>query len=383
MVDTEMMISKDRLEELLTHLEEQEPPAELSRQVMQRLKRRKPSFFEKVSSFFTASHTITLQPLRLAAAGLVLCLTFFLGMQASSLLDPPSRSHDGDQPNLAAALSENGEASFLVGRGLLVADRPDQALALLTQAGQLNPDNPEYALWQGMAYLAQGDLEQERLSYQRALTGNQQALPLLLNLGHNYLQSGELEESLEFYRKVLALSPDHPGALYNTGLINQQLGDSGREISVWQQYLANYRTGRWAFRAVQHLNSAGDYSYRVYRVGARRIILNQKILLDPERPEEDKRRELMPVIAVLSANPDLQLDLVGFAAEGKRSAKTMVSQLRRIMIDELGSPKAKRIRLSWFGEAESLQINNNYHQLTKGLLLFSRVKAEKPKENRI
>ena len=146
----------------------------------------------------------------------------------------------------------------MVGRGLLQADNSEeQALAFLQRASLLEPQNPEFAYWEGVGHWANGNQEEERTSYLRGLGADPQSVPLLINLGHNYLSDKNYNEALDAYRAVLALSPGEPVALYNSGLIYRALNQVPEEMNSWRitscrlvifflsNGLTNMRTKKW------------------------------------------------------------------------------------------------------------------------------------------
>ena len=86
------------------------------------------------------------------------------------------------------------------------------------------------------------------------------------------------QAALAEYNRVLALAPDEGTALYNRALAYQLLDQKNKEADAWKEYLRSHRTGIWAYRAAEHLNELGDFTYRSYQIGFRRVILNQKLL---------------------------------------------------------------------------------------------------------
>ncbi|MBU0960214.1 MAG: tetratricopeptide repeat protein, partial [Proteobacteria bacterium] len=247
----------------------------------------------------------------------------------------------------------------------------------------LVPENPEYAYYEGLAYQATDNLELERASYQRGLAHASDALPLLLNLGHNFLESGELDAALTQYEAVLTLNPQESAALYNKGLIYREKGQRNEEREAWKQYLTHHRSGKWAGRAVSHLNNLGDFSYRSYQLGNRRIVFSHQALLGESNSPDDRDREIRTLALLLLENPNLDLNIVTFQEKDSESAKSQAQELKNLLLAATGKKVQSRIRLSWFGEAETVTANTNPYHLTKGILIFANKEMGTTEEKQI
>jgi tetratricopeptide (TPR) repeat protein len=197
-------------------------------------------------------------------------------------------------------------------------------------------------------------------------------VPLLINLGHNYLNKQQYEQALKTYQAVLTLSPYESVPLYNIGLINRKLGQVEDEIAAWKNYLQVKRTGKWAFRAVDRLNAYGDFSYRPYRIGVRKIIVSPNILLDGSLSQAEQTNELAPIITMLENNQQLRLDIVVFIENDLEMARQIAIDLKRLIISSSEINIKNRIKLSWFKEPESITLRDDVSvELAEGLLMFS------------
>lgn len=277
------------------------------------------------------------------------------------------------------------QSAYLVGRGLLQAHSSrEQALAFLKRASVLDPDNPEFAYWEGVGYWANGDQEQERQSYLRGLAINPNSLPLLINLGHNYLSNKRYGEALRIYQKVLAIDPGEATARYNSGLIYRVEGMTAKEIYSWRMFLQNNRSGTKAFRALQRLNAYNDFSFRAYRIGFRDVIINQHSILDDSLPEKARQNELEAVASILEDNRYLGLEVVTFVENDLEAARKKAIEIKNLI---KGTEKnvSDRVRLSWFDTPELILSPNGKieGELSESILLFSQVMTNFSKETSI
>ncbi len=257
-----------------------------------------------------------------------------------------------------------------------------EALPLLQKASQSAPDNPEYAYWEGLCFWANGMPEKERASYIRGVGSSPDTVPLLLNLGHNFLEQKEYSAALVQYNKALSIAPQQQTALYNSGLIYTLQQDSENEISAWKTYLRYYRSGKNSFRAVRRLNNLNDFTYRTYQLGNRKIILSQSALVKMD-PKAEVSHEVEILAAGLRNDPRLQLDIVFFHENNGLAARKNAILLKNMLLAAVGKNEEKRVRLSWFGEKETVRTSNGNYQLKESLLLFGSQNFTQNKETKI
>lgn len=368
----------------LRNLPVQKVPEDLTRKVMcsvaERQSQPQSGLFASILRRFNRPRVISIQPLYAMSLVVIICGSFMLGrISTESVVSPPEIV--ADNTNYSFPPTDNSRAAHLMGRGLLAADKQKEALDMLHNAASLEPHNPEYAYWEGVGYWANDDREKERNSYLRGLANAPDSVPLLINLGHNYLSDGNFEQALTTYQSVLEHSPSEQIALYNVGLIYKQQKMVDEEIAAWENYLTNYRTGNLAFRAVKRLNSYGVFSYRTYRIGARSLILSPEILLDPSARYQDKKQELNPIISILKANPALNLEIVVFSENNGPSAWQRALEIKEILVGEPSQELGDRIALSWLDNPEISTVNaSKKFTLTNSLLLFSRTSNQTSKE---
>ncbi len=382
MSKSDQQYGTDELKELLRKLPEEKEPPYLTHRIMKQIGAQPPSLAKRIIRFFMNPVTFTFHPVRLAGGLAALGLAFWMGLSLNPqdiALQPNSKSTQ----NLSAQTGLDTEKIFLQGRHLLVSGEREQALIHLQEAGKLVPENPEYAYYEGLAYQATNNLKLERASYQRGLEHATDSLPLLLNLGHNLLESRELDAALAQYEAVLALNPQEPAALYNKGLIYREKGQHNEELEAWRQYLVHHRSGKWAWRAVSHLNDLGDFRFRSYQLGNRKIVLSHQALLGEDTPLLNREREIRILALLLLENPGLDLHIVTFEEKNRPGAKSQARELRNLLLAIMGKQEESRIRLSWFGEAETFTAKTNTYKLPKGILIFGSKKTEKKEEKRI
>ena len=366
---------QEELEGLLARYEEREPPPWLLTRIMAEVEERQPSPIERLRRWWFRPQAVSFSPARLVLSVTVTLCVFWLGILVGRLQAPETGA---ERPLLA----DNGEANYLIGRGLLAAGRVEQALPYLRQAVRQEPASPEFVHWQGVAYWRLGEAEEERASYLSLGQDEPNYLPSLLNLGHNYLESGQYQQALAHYDKVLQADPTQPNALYNRALVYQMLDEPAPAEQAYLAFLEHHRTGKWASRALGHLHRLGNFSFRSYRVGAARLILNVETLLAPD--SAGRRRELQYLVEGLSRAPGSELHLVAYHRGDRQAARAAVSDLQEQLTNILGKEQGIRVRGSWFDEAESFTDANGLdRQHTTGLLIFTRSEQDGQRRNSI
>ena len=384
MANKQKNIAEAELIEKLKSLPLQDVPFDLTNRVMDRISSLPTSVVQSIWNYISQTQTISFRPVYAFSLLLFICGAFFIGRvsqpvpQQSGAIPPVIRE-------LQPAMIDTSQSAYLVGRGLLQADGSQgQALAFLKRASVLEPRNPEFAYWEGVGYWANGNQEQERQSYLRGLEINPDSLPLLINLGHNYLSTKRYQDALHTYHKVLVLAPEEPDALYNSGLIYRVQGMIDEEVYFWRMFLQNNRSGTKAFRALQRLNAYNDFSFRAYRIGLKEVIVHQQALLDDSLPEQIKLNEIETIASMLEDNSYLDLEVVAFVENDHEAAQRRAIEIKNL-IKNTGKNVSNRVKLSWFDTPELIQSENGkiVSELSESILLFSQVDTNFNKETSI
>lgn len=353
----------------IKHFPELEPPSDLVDNVMTVVTKPQQSRFLKIFHFFFTPCYVSFRP---ATLTIPICIVVFL-----YYLTPFTQSSDSKiayrtpENDIISQVMHDTEASFLMGRGLMAAGLTAKALPLLQKASMAAPDNPDYAFWTGLCFSANNMPHEERSSYLQAIDSSPDNPSILLNLGHSFLEERKYDDALVYYNQVLTLDDKEKVALYNTALIYHLQQKRKDEQTAWRTYLDHYRYGINAFRAVQHLNNLDDFTYRIYYIGKLKIILNQDELLNIT-PQQTHTYNTNKLTRYLLQNPLLQIDIVTYHVQGVSTAKQKAVQLKEYLVSLLGPSLKNRIRLSWFGEEETLQTQTGKKQLSQSVLIFSR-----------
>ncbi len=358
-------IDTERIEQLLAQSSEQDPPAWLKQAIMYQVSREKKTLLQRISGLLVSTYTVRIRPLQVGAVVAIAVLAFWAGTLTST---DELAGGDGWQITIPA---ENAMANYLVGRALLTADQHQQALQYLNKAVELQPEMAEFVHWQGVAFWAAGNPELERQSYYRSTESRPDYVPSLVNLGHSYLENGSYENALQYYKQALEIDPSQPEALYNSALTHRMLNDSSQERKALESYLQFYRTGKWAHRAVSHLHRLGDFNYRSYTIGDRRVVLNMKSLLDMDGPEY--LHELANLSGLVRQTNGQELHLVFYNDEKESAAKEAALKLRQQLLQRLDHQSTPPLRVSWFGAKETVGLADGVpKQLSPSLLIFTR-----------
>ena len=371
-----------RLEHGLRHLPDRQPPADLQQRIMSSLPKERNTLLCRMSKWVGSLLQERPGPVFAALSMAGLLLAFLGGMQVDRLLYVSTPVPTGQGQQAAMNDTMNAEASFFLGRSLLTANQPEQALDAFRRAELLRPDNPKYILWQGAAYYALGKPDEERRRYQQVLLKRPDFQPARLNLANNLLQGGRVDQAGQLYEQILERDPTEKTAMYNRALVLHLQGKTKAEVEAWKKYLRYYRTGTSAYRALQHLHELGDYSYRKYQLGYRTLILNQDHLL--ESAGVDRDREINFLTRRFVGQPLETLNIVVYMKDDILQAKQTARALRAAILSKIPQKYKKMIRVSWFGEPESVATaNRKAVLLSEGILIFSQPKSKQHKEQRI
>ncbi len=278
--------------------------------------------------------------------------------------------------NRLARQPEDPNANFWMGRCRLAQENAEQALPYFRKALPEMSGNPEIHFWLGVTYWALYDFDRELAAYREALALAPDHLPAHVYAGHNLMDRGDWEPALAHYRTVLAAAPDHAEALFNSGLALRRLGRRAEEIEAWRRYLSHRSSGDLAHRAVDYLNDYGDFSYRQCRVGPGNVILPTSPF--PEGGEvaaADFGRVLLEAVRPLRHQRGVTVQIVAHSVGREELAESRVRRVRSDLLHRAPFLSAERVRVSWFGDPETLDHNGSRYRLDDSIRIFTTTDA--------
>ncbi|MBB5348953.1 tetratricopeptide repeat protein [Desulfoprunum benzoelyticum] len=211
---------------------------------------------------------------------------------------------------------------------------------------------------------------EDRQNFQAAGIPRIDSTLFLLNLAHNLADSGNYHGALHQYEKVLRLNPQDQTALYNRATSYHHLNDQEGERLAFLSYLDQFRSGRWAYQAVDHLQRLGVFDYQTCMIGGRKVVVNQAILLGSSPPA--RQRELERLVPSLRRPLSGELHLVVFYQNDLQKSRTIATELKQQIHSILGEDRALPIKTSWFDEAAPVQTGTGEkRELKTGLFLFT------------
>ena len=259
---------------------------------------------------------------------------------------------------------QNPEAQYYLGRFYLALERPEEALPHLKRAVQGDPAKADYHFWLGVAYWAIRDFDFERKSYLQALAIDPKHVPARLYLAHTFLDSGEWQEALDNYDLLLRQEPYNPEALYNRALALAELGWAKEETKAWKQYLEYYPEGKWALRAVDHLNQLGKFSYRNFTIGYRRVTLEHLPFLPGSAKMLSQGKPSLQVLGtILSINDKIYLEVVCYKNGDPALATARAKAVRDYLLQEFPRIKPVRLGARGIGNKERIKAGRKVYLL--------------------
>ena len=276
--------------------------------------------------------------------------------------------------NFRQEVTENpnsASANYYYGRFLLNEQKNKEALAYLQKASALEPNDPDYHFWIGVAEGNLGKKSLEKKSYQKALSIKENHLQALIYLGHNQLESRQYSKALDNYTKALQLWPESPSALYNRALILTKLDRKPEALEGWLEYLSYNPSGAMARQAVVHLNSLDDFSFRNYQFLARTVTI-EKIYFEPFTAHIDKgsRPSLELIGAIFKNMKKGKLQVVVYQLNNKELARQKALNIRNFLLQNFPEIKKKDIGLSWFSSPENITVSKRKKKINDSVNFF-------------
>ena len=276
--------------------------------------------------------------------------------------------------NFRQEVTENpnsGLANYYYGRFLLNDQKSKEALRYLLKASALEPKNPDYHFWVGVAQGNLGQKTLEKKSYQKALSIKENHLQSLIYLGHLQLELKKYSAALHNYSKALELSPESPSPLYNRALILTKLGRKPEALEGWLEYLFYYPSGAMARQAVVHLNSLDNFSFRNYQLLSR-TVTTEKIYFEPFTARIDKgsRPSLELIGAIFKNMKKGKLQVMVYQLNNKELAKQKAVNIRNFLLQNNPEIKKKDIGISWFSSPESIKVSKRNKKINDSVHFF-------------
>ncbi len=264
------------------------------------------------------------------------------------------------------------DINYFMGRSLLAINRVDKAIIYLKEATKLSQDIPDYYFWLGVGYWANMEFENEKESYLKALKIEPDHLTANLYLGHNYMDRNKWKAALSQYDRVLDIDPYVPEALYNRALVFRYLKEKKNEKKAWLFYLNKYNYGKWALRATEALNGYGDFSYRIYLLGPRKIVAPA---IEFEQGGSILKPNSMPVfqhlIKKIGNNMDYLIHVIAYVKGNHNIAKSRAIAIKAQILGAFPTIEASSVMVSWFDISEKIITNGQTYYLTESIDVIS------------
>ena len=113
---------------------------------------------------------------------------------------------------------------------LLPANRPTEALALLSQVCEQNPEDVDTWYLLSCIHGMQGNMDEAGRCCRRAIALRPDHSEAHVNLGNVLLSQGKLDEAIQHYRTAIRINPHNAGALCNLGNALSSLGKHDESI---------------------------------------------------------------------------------------------------------------------------------------------------------
>lgn len=265
--------------------------------------------------------------------------------------------------------AEDGYANYYLGRFLLAEEEFEKAYPYLERATRLEDDNAEFFFWRGVAQWSLGLSDEERLSYQKALSLDPDHLEAHVYLGHNSLDRKDFHTALAQYEAALELFEHHPDALYNKGLALEKLDRTKAAIDTWKIYLKHYPDGVLGRSAIQYLNAHGDFSYRLHALGIRRVPL-EWIRFQPGTAELtwEAYPSLRTVGAFMTQNISSRLTVQSFYTGSQSMAEARGQSIKKYFRESFRSIAPERISVQSYGRPERIMAGGTMFALDSSIV---------------
>lgn len=129
--------------------------------------------------------------------------------------------------NLIKINPTNSEYYRTLGQAYSVIGDDESGLNYLIDALKWDPKNNYALIMIGNIFARnKNDIETARKYYQQVIDNNPNDNIAINNLGTNLIQSGKIDDGLQYLLKAYSINPDYPNTLYGIALVNQMKGNN-------------------------------------------------------------------------------------------------------------------------------------------------------------
>ena len=274
------------------------------------------------------------------------------------------KRYETQYPNLSVV-------DYYLGRFYLSENKVDNGLLHLNQAVRLAPKEADYYFWRGVAEAAHGNPRAERENYLKALSLDPKQIKAWTYLGHNQLEARQYSAALTSYDKALKLYALNPQAMFNRALCLEILGRQHEAVNAWKAYLTQFHNSAQAASAVDHLNQYGDFEFRSYQIGKRRLAMPQIRFRSNQTIASQSKENLNEVGRVIHGNPELTLHVVVFQHHDATLAKRKALAIKHYLLEHDHTLALQRIQASWFDSQPRITAGDKGFALEAAVLLFT------------
>ncbi len=262
----------------------------------------------------------------------------------------------------------NPELNYYLGRFHLALGNGEKATGYLKRATILAQEDAGYHYWLGVAYLTVGEAAAEERALERSLALNPEHVPARLALADNLLAQGKASKSLIHYDMALTVEPNNAEVLWGRARALDRLGRRSERMEVLHDYLSTSPDGPNAPQAVEYLNAAGDYSWRIHAIGRFRLALPAVDFAPGTDSATVRGQEALAHVAkTLKADPELRIHVVAFVAGDQELARKRAQAVAEALREEDRRIDRSRLSLSWLGSPQQLRLGDTTQELKESI----------------
>ena len=129
------------------------------------------------------------------------------------------------------------------------------------------------------------------------------------------------------------------------------------EVDAWQDYLAYYPNRGWAIQAVEHLNARGNFEYRIFVIGYRRVPLKRIKFEDTTVIfDESTKSSLDEIGSILRLSQKINLKISGYKSGDKKLARKRAKNIKDYLITRHPDIESVRLTVAATGSREKVQV---------------------------
>ncbi len=142
-----------------------------------------------------------------------------------------------------------------------------------------------------------------------------------------------------------------------------------KETAAWKTYLTYHPQGKWAISAVEHLNERGDFEYRCFQIGYRKVAVHRIDFKGSGGELEDAvKASLREIGSILDANRKASVEITVYFKKSQSVAIVRAQAVREQLLKSFPHMDPTRLTIRGIGKSEQIRSGGRLYYLHESVV---------------